>query len=50
MRVGHTESLRRLVHALDERLVTACDPLGDHDGGVVGRYDNKGLQRVIDMA
>src|SRR5262249_61808552 len=47
MRVGHPESLRRLVHALDERLVTAWDPFCDHDGGVVGRHANNSLERVV---
>jgi len=36
----HAEVLCRLVHALDERLLTAGDPLGDHDGDVVGRLDD----------
>ena len=48
----HAEMLRSLVHALDERLLTAGDPLGDHDGDVVGRLDDEDLDAtssVIDL-
>jgi hypothetical protein len=41
----HAEMLCRLVHALGERLLTAGDPLGDHDGNVVGRLDDEDLER-----
>src|SRR5215475_15558783 len=44
----HAEMLCRLIHALDERLLTAGNPLGDHDGNVVGRLDYKDLERDVE--
>ena len=45
---AHAEMLCRLVHALDERLLTAGDPLGDHDGDVVGRFDDEELEGDVE--
>src|SRR4026208_1811515 len=44
----HAEILCRLVHALDKRLLTAGDPLGDHDGDIVGRPDDEDLERDVE--
>ena len=44
----HAEMLRRLVHALDERPLTARDPLGYHDGDVVGQLDDEDLERDVE--
>ena len=45
----HAEMLCRLVHTLDERLLTAGDALGDHDCDVVGQLDDEDLQRDVSV-
>jgi len=41
MRARHSEMLRRLIHAGDERVLAAGDRLCDHDGDVVGGLHNE---------
>ena len=45
---AHAELPCRLFHALDERLLTAGDPLGNHDGDIVGRLDDEDLKRDVE--
>ena len=50
MRARHAEMLRRLVHARDERVLTAGDRLGDHDGDVVGGLHDQDLEEAKAIA
>ena len=45
---AHAEMLCGLIHALDERLLTAGDSLGNHDGDVVGQLDDEDLERDVE--
>ena len=48
MGAGHAEALRRLVHARDEGFLASGHALGEHDGDVVGRFDDEHFQRDVD--
>ena len=44
----HAETLRRLVHALNEGLLAAGHGLGDHHRDIVGRLDDEHLERDVE--
>ncbi len=48
MRAHHAEMLRRLVHALHERFLAPGHGLRDHDGDVVGRFDDEHLEPNVE--